>query len=102
MTFPCAATPCAATLTTWRLCLARFLSLSPASSTAEALHPHVGCFCYTDPMTALDIQWFRDRIGQTVIRSYDGRDVEFEVTEKNCGYLQLFSQKGYTFRLKAT
>lgn len=51
-------------------------------------------------MTTLDIQWFRDRIGQTVIRSYDGREVEFEVTEKNCGYLQLFSQKGYTFRVK--
>lgn len=51
-------------------------------------------------MTTLDMQWFRDRIGQTVVRSFDGRDVEFEVTEKNCGYLQLFTQKGYTFRVR--
>lgn len=51
-------------------------------------------------MTTLDIQWFKDRKGKTVIRSYDGKDTEFVVTEKNCGYLQLFSQKGYTFREK--
>jgi len=42
--------------------------------------------------------WFEERIGKTVIREYNDRETEFEVTEKNVGYLWLFTEKGYTFR----
>lgn len=42
--------------------------------------------------------WFEERIGKTVIREYNGRETEFEVTEKNVGYLWLFTEKGYTFK----
>ena len=50
--------------------------------------------------------WFTERIGKTVVREYvylDKKEVtEFEVTEKNAGYLWLLTEKGYTFRDAAT
>ena len=46
----------------------------------------------------MEKSWFTDRIGQTVVREYDGKETEFEVTEKNVGYLWLFTLKGYSFR----
>jgi hypothetical protein len=47
-----------------------------------------------------DIQWFKDHIGETVIRTFDGRSTEFLVTELNYKYLQLYAQKGYTYEVK--
>lgn len=44
-----------------------------------------------------NIDWFIDRIGQTVTRVYEDKETEFEVTEKNVGYLQQFTEKGYKF-----
>lgn len=47
-----------------------------------------------------DIQWFKDHIGETVIRSYEGKSTWFELTEKNYKYLHLFALKGYKFEVK--
>lgn len=48
----------------------------------------------------MEKSWFTDRIGKTVIRvnTYDNSETEFEVTEKNVGYLWLYTLKGYTYR----
>jgi hypothetical protein len=47
-----------------------------------------------------DIQWFKDHIDETVVRTFDGRSTEFMVTEQNYKYLQLYAQKGYDFAVK--
>lgn len=50
----------------------------------------------------MEKSWFTERIGQKVVRSFTYLDkteeTEFEVTEKNAGYLWLLTEKGYTFR----
>lgn len=50
----------------------------------------------------MEKSWFEERIGKKVLREYvylDKKEVtEFEVTEKNAGYLWLLTEKGYTFR----
>ena len=48
----------------------------------------------------MEINWFKERIGKTVIRSYDKEETEFEVTEKNHHYLWLMSEKGYKYHDK--
>lgn len=54
----------------------------------------------------MEKSWFTERIGQKVVRSFTYLDkteeTEFEVTEKNAGYLWLLTEKGYTFRDVAT
>ena len=44
-----------------------------------------------------NITWFIDRVGQTVKRVYENNETEFKITEKNVGYLQQFTEKGYMF-----
>lgn len=44
-----------------------------------------------------NINWFTDRVGQTVTRIYEDNKTEFEVTKKNIGYLQQFTEKGYSY-----
>ncbi len=44
-----------------------------------------------------NINWFIDRIGQTVKRVYEDKETEFEVTDKNVGYLQQFTEKGFYY-----
>ena len=44
-----------------------------------------------------NLQWFTDRIGQIVTRSYGTHITDFTVTEKNTGYLEQFIEKGYIY-----
>lgn len=54
--------------------------------------------CYNDSTMPKDIQWFTDRIGQTVIRSdKDGHQAEFLITELNVKYLADLADAGFTF-----
>lgn len=45
----------------------------------------------------MNIEWFTDRIGQTVFRAGHGDITEIEITEKNVNYLHSLKKNGFVY-----